>query len=656
MLSRLDFIMEHLQTLSDNVSPPIDLGPITQDLEESILAKYGQIGVFRNDLADHICRVLPMLLTIMSAQTKTTESISQLRNDASREIAGIKDNLQYQSQELLRSRDDQSNSHRELLDVFSELGTQAVETRKVYNETHAQMAEMTEMIQTNNKERTESEAQLQTEIIQQFRNRQSEIQEREGKLDALQQDLQLLTDDYASKVTKIGETVLQSDKESKEQLQIAISAIHAALEKGFREERATVEQSLAQSELRRTELSTQLEEVKNQLEVANNTLKNADTSKFRQSLNDERNTAVALREELARYEAAAKESEQLHERWRRDIQAIDTLREQLERVSEQVPQVEKLDEQFQRIMQMNQTMQTTASYLDEEGQWVQQQLESKAVSGMITASAPPVVLKSSQVEIGDLPLADIPVNNQRGIVNARCLARREDLLQGSETHASQPDPQRRVLVYSPAVDLRSPSPPVSVQEEQQRRREGITRRSILKSSQSSSQETSKNDDLPPKIPPNHSQYNRPVMSQPNMTSLGTRNEMIEQIRSSLIQPRPTQKAWDLITVMDFQKTVRHADIQPNSGDKRRSVIDEAQTEESSAKRVKTEEPTSETCVMGTLLKETQPLGLRRNPKRAIHRPILKTYSRRSSTQLSTQTLKGDTQLSTQTLIGDSQSG
>lgn len=571
---------------------------------------------------DSTVRVLPILLTVMSAQSQAKGSISKLRTDVTTELEGIKKAINGQKSELSLGRETQTNMRCEIRESLENLGSVMKGAQQGCESAGLQM---TESFDRQTKKQENILAFLQTEVTRQFKEREEQITERESKIFDLQQKLQLSTDAYASRVTSMGNSISNSNEVANKQLQDALSAIHDTLEKGFEKEKSDIERSLSQSEEQCATLQAQVEEEKRKLAVVRNTLTNTDNSQLRQSLVDERQAVISLTAKLTQYELAAKESSQLHDRWLRDIQAIDVLRGQLKHVTERLPHVNALGGQLQDMVTMNNMMRTTAGYLNDERRWVQEQLKSKVQSVASTIPAPPAIIKLSQTELGDLS-AHMPTSSHREVVSTEPRAQKEDLLPKPESQDSQANDQRKVHVYSPAVGIRSPSPAMTIQEEQQRRREGITPRSILKSSQSSSQEAF-NEDLPPKIPPNQSQYNRPVMSQPASKGTGVSDAMVKQIRAHLLQQRET----GLITVVDFQKTIQQSKGQSMATYKRKVSTDVAHTQDPNVKRMKAEESSSQGD-NEALRVSARALYLERNQMTRIRHSSIKTCSRKPSTQ------------------------
>lgn len=575
------------------------------------------------NVTDSTVRILPILLTVMSAQTQAKGSISKLRADVTTQLKGFKKCINEQKSESSLGREAQANMRCEIRESLECLGSLMKGTQQGYESAGRDMAESFGR-QTERQEKCV--ALLQTEMIRQFEKRELKISERMSKICDLQETLQRLTNGYASQVTSMEHSFKKMNEVANEELQDALSAIHEALEEGLQKEKADIERSLSQSEEQRAKLQAQLEEERRDHAVVVNTSKNTDNSKLRQSLIDERQAVRSLTAQLTQYEVAAKESSQLHDRWLQDIQAIDALRRQLKHVTERLPHVNALGGQLQGMVKMNDMMRTTAGYLNDERRWVQEQLKSRVQSVTTTISAPPTLIKLSQTELGDLSAHMPASSNCEGVTTEPC-AQKESLLPKNESQDSQANEKRKVHVYSPAAGIRSPSPVMTIQEEQQRRRDGITPRSILKSSQSSSQETF-NEDFPPKIPPNQSQYNRPVMSQPISNGTGVGDAMVKQIRARLLQQRET----GLITVVDFQKTIQQAKGQSIAAYKRKVSTDVAHTQNPNVKRVKAEGSSSQGDNRETLRGSARVLTMERNQEARISHPPIKTYSRKPSTQ------------------------
>ncbi|CAM1502000.1 Fc.00g039840.m01.CDS01 [Cosmosporella sp. VM-42] len=608
--SKLDFIMEHLKSSAENASPPVDLSPVIEGLEQKIVTK-----------------ILPSVHTVVSRQNDAENFISQLKDAFDDNLEDLRSEMKSRDERLSQDREKDELARQELLEFLSRIENGSTKTRQASEQTGQQIREWAESQLEAQKEANNSVENQITQLLKQ----------RESKITELELNLQLMTENYASRVNDMRGVILESDEGAKAQLKSTISAIRDALDNGFEEERARSEQSLSRSEAARAGLEFQLKELQEKLEVAINTRENTDSAGLR-LLRAERTTVSDLKQNLARFEGEAAAAEQLHERWTRNIQAIEALRGQLKHMSERLPQVETLGESLGKVMAINQMMNSTADYLMQERCWVTQQLEANTKSGTQSVSSTDIsATTSSQVVVGDLSKVDLSAVVKPEAISTGGPSSQLDLL---KVTGGQAEAGRRVLVYSPAVNEPSPSPPPSIKMEQQRRREALTLRSILKPQKSSSQPSSSRQlsgetqqgeaQEPLQIPPNHSQYNRPVVGKLIAAPTGGNTKVIEQIRSSLVQPKPMYHGWNLPTVADFEKSAQISSGQGSTANKKHTIQPAESSMESSTKKVKTKERCSQEAVAETSKLVSKVTETRMKQNATTGRPILRTYSRRIS--------------------------
>ncbi|KAF7545449.1 hypothetical protein G7Z17_g9163 [Cylindrodendrum hubeiense] len=570
-------VIEHLNLFKSNAATTMAIKPVIERLEKKIVS-----------------RILPAILTVISGQTQADKSAVGFSDEVLVRLEQIQSGIVNQGERRSQDRQNDEAVRREFFDHLGQINTQTFSAEKTFKQVGLHFMEWT---QNQNRRAEEFETSLQDRIIQQLRDRESGIS-------TLEQQLQSVADDYSNKIDAMKELILQSDDEAKEHLQKTIDGIRNTLENGFQEESSRSERELSRSEDFRVALESHLKEVKKKLITSSHN--DADSGALLQALVKEQNTVAKLQQQLALLEREAKTSEDLREKWQRDIKTIGVLRGQLKEMSGRLPQMESMEAKFQNMTQISQMISSSANYLMEERSWVNQQLRVKSELESQGGSTDVTVSSNPQSMVTNAPTSLVDL---------------WDPITGSSFQDESVS--RKVVFNSPSGDTNSSCLPPSIEQEQLRRREAAAPRSILRSSGSSSQDSAQDSQLL-KIPPNQSQYNRPVMGKASSVATNGKQGMIEQIQTKFVQPIPLQKSWELPTVADFERN-----IQPNRSDgdvtEKKHLLDSTKQDQSpSIKKLKVEDGASQS--MQNLTR------YRTRAKAAKRQPILKTYSCKQSSE------------------------
>lgn len=520
--------------------------------------------LMNNHPSNAVSRVMPVVLTVLSRQDKTEATLSGLVNAFQNEAQNIASRINEQDQRRASVRAEDRKTVAHIVDVCQRFQTSL-------QQTNVTCQHMEEKLDSWSK----SDAQIRQEAMnacQDELNRQ--LNDRNDTINELQRQVQLITEDYASRVEGMRGALLRNDKSTKESLDLATAQLHRKLDVALNQERERFEQKLRESEAARNALKNQLTEAKEALamRVAN---VNPEMEALRDSLEEERQEASQLKDKVRQFEQEAHAAGKLRERWRRDIQAIDRLRPQLNAVKEKIPLMDDFGARLDKIAQLNGVIHATTNYLTSEGEWVQRRLESR----------------------GQLPQEGLAIASAATIFQTGGTARAE----ATQALTQEEVALRKVIVHSPCVDPSSPSPPPSIEQEQRRRRDGTKPRSILKLAVSTVAGSSGTESQFFAQPANHSQYNRPVMGAVSTTAPTVNNKMIEQIRSGLVQNHRADDAWALPTVAEFRGS-----SQEEAPVKRRRSISGGM-EDGDVKRPKTEQRGFTDAATSSITRSTQRL-------------------------------------------------
>ncbi|KAH7157820.1 hypothetical protein B0J13DRAFT_650514 [Dactylonectria estremocensis] len=590
---KLDLVIKQLELLRTNAAETAAIEPVVERLEKKIISK-----------------LLPAMLTIISEQTRQERSTELFKNDILAQLEQFQSVFARQDEKKSQYLQKDESFHQVLLDLLGEIAAHTSKSEMTYRRAEQQFAKWTH---GQKRQQEDFETSLQNKITQQLRVWESTI-------NAQEQQLKLVSGDLSNKIDAINGITLQRDDEKKKHLQELIESIQNTIDNGFKETNARADKERAQIQSFQAILETHFEEVEEKLNKPSPG--ESDSAVLRQALNEEQKIATDLRQQLTQLERDASTSKGLNERWRKEIEAVNAMRDQLKDITERLPQVKVLEAKLQHVIQGNQAISSTASYLAAERLWVNQQLGNQSESdisdddidqkrqapregnwrdGRITPSSSGQPMTTNPPKI----LMDL-CDPGRGITS------REEYL------------GRKVVVNSPRDNTDSPFPPPSIEQEQLRRREAATPRSILRTPASSAQDSMQEPQLP-RIPLHQDKYNRLATGKPSSTAATAKQEVIDQIRSGLVQPRQLQSHYDFPTVADFKRDAKcHWDEKDATVKKRLS--DSIEQEQSpSTKKMKAEDVASQTLTQAS--KNPGPQG-----KVAKRRPVQITYSRKQNSE------------------------
>ncbi|KAM0561093.1 hypothetical protein ACHAPJ_003594 [Fusarium lateritium] len=554
--AKLDSVVDHLESRPESQVTSDEVKSMVDNLETNILS-----------------RMVSEMRSIVSFQTKAEQSASCLQDTIRSHFEELHDHMVEQQSVQSQDRKWHEDTRQVLVEHLGEISARTLETSKTCNETKN---DLVELAKDHSVWREDIQCQFNSQVTEQ-------LQARESKISELEEALRQVSEEWAKKLDTMRTSMLENDELTKEYLQTAVREIRNTLEKQFRQEKTTSEKDILRSEAIRDIVESQLQQVKRQLEG----LSSGDPGSqlLRETLAEERKKITVLQEQLARLKDDSGANDELCKRQRQDLEAIEVLKSQLEGMSEHVPRVENLNTAFNKMVDLNQIMQSTASYLSKEHRWVNEQLATKlhAVSSGISQRSD----TGTESSYFDEQRSEEPPTLFR--TQSICMKRSTSLsdLATLDVHAQGERFRRKVVVASPALDAQSPAPPPSVEQEQLRRREASIPRSILRLAATSMHEIE-----PTRAPLSHSQYNRPVMAKVSSGAGYTNPDMVEQIRSGLIQPKPMRANWEFPTMEDFARGILSSSKNEVALGKKHNMtlIDEAEGAVPPLKRIKSEEP------------------------------------------------------------------
>ncbi|KAI1045439.1 hypothetical protein LB505_006344 [Fusarium chuoi] len=518
--------------------------------------------------ANIVSRFMSEIQKIVSSQSDAKESAGSLQDIIQEHFEKLHNNIAEQQETQSKGQQWHEKTHQALVEHLGDLSAKTLATQKTCEETNKSLARLS----TGHSVWQEGfQTHLDSKLTKQ-------LQDRESKIGDLEETLYQISQEWSKKLDLMKTSMLESDEQAKEYLQATICEIKTTLTTKLEEERVASEKDISKSETMQAAVEAHLQQVKIQLEGMSSS--GPESQLLRETLAEERKKTHDLQQQLAALECDSGVNAELFQRQLQDLKAIDVLKNQLEGMTEQVPRVENLNTTFNKMVDLNQVMQSTAFYLSKERHWVNEKLgviPQPVGSGGETGTQSAYFNKHGSEESNSC--------GQEKSTDTKGSASLSDLTT-LDLHYQGERYRRKVVVASPALEASSPAPAPSVIQEQARRREGSAPRSILRLSTASTQET---ETIRP--PANHSQYNRPVMAKVNSAIDCSNPEVVEQIRSGLIQSKPARPNWDFPTMEDFAK-----EILPNGkddggiGEKHSiSVVGEEDEIASPNKRVKSEE-------------------------------------------------------------------
>lgn len=367
----------------------------------------------------------------------------------------------------------------------------------------------------------------QRETINMLQGILERISAHENKPNETDQQLQHVYEELAKKVKAMISEAVKNGEETIKPLNSAIADLRATLEQGLGQEREKAAQLLQANENVLKALTTHISEQKHITAQADDK-----TSELQATLENEREITAQLRDKIQAFEQKAEETEVLRNGWLKDVQTIDKVRSQLKAVAMRVLQVEDCDKKLDRVVEISKSIQSSASYLATEEEWVQLEITDRmpnaAVSDIVssceTSTTAPRLLAESNAAAEIQPSI------------------KEDAM------------SRKVTVHSPDPGERSPSPPLTVMQEQKRRREVTQLRSILKShAPPDTVEPGGLEGHPARSQTSHVKVSQAANSALNKSQPASAKEMVAEIRSRLIQHNHT---WTFPTVADFERDIQ----------------------------------------------------------------------------------------------------
>ncbi|KAH7175894.1 hypothetical protein EDB81DRAFT_634098 [Dactylonectria macrodidyma] len=591
--SKFDLVIEKLELLENNTAANMAVEPVVEKLEKKIVS-----------------RVLPAILTIISEQTRQEKSTESFQNHLLDQLEKLQSGFARQDDKQSQYQQKEKSFQQVLVDLLNKIVAHTSNSEMTFGKAEHQFAEWTHC-QKGLQE--EFESSLQNKITQQLSGR-------EGTASAQEQQLQLMSGDFSNKNDAMKKLVLQRDSERRKHLQDTIDSIQITIDKGFKETNARADKERAQSQFFQTVLETHLKEVEEKLNRSS--LDDSDSTVLRQALNEEQKTTTNLRQQLTQLEQEANTTKSLHDKWREDIEAINAMRGQLKDITGRLPQVEDLEAKLQQVIQGNQAINATASYLATEQLWVSQQLGNQSESVVWDDD---IDEKSQGPRNGNWRDGGITPSSSHQSTTTSSQRIMVDLCDPARGLSSRKECLgRKVIVNSPRDDSNSPFAPPSIEQEQLRRREAATPRSILRTPVSSAQDSTQDSQLP-KIPFHQDKYNRVVMAKPSSTADSAKREMIDQIRTGLVQPRELQGLNGFPTVADFKRDAKCHWDEKDATVKNRLSDSIEQDQGPSTKKMKAEDVPSQTS---TQVSKNQGL----QGKEVKRRPVLRTYSRKQNSE------------------------
>ncbi|KAF5968239.1 hypothetical protein FBULB1_10811 [Fusarium bulbicola] len=580
---KLELMNDHLESRSDGQMTNEEVKEMADRLETNIVS-----------------RLMSEIQKIILSQSDAKQSAGSLQDIIQEHFEKLHNNIADQQETQSKGQQWHEKTHQDLVEHLGDISAKTLATQKTCDDTNKGLARLA----TGHSVWQEGfQTHLDNKLAKQ-------LQDRESKIGDLEETLHQISQEWPKKLDLMKTFMLESDEQAKEYLQATICEIKTTLTTKLEEERVASEKEISKSETMQAAVEAHLQQVKIQLEGVSSS--GPESQLLRETLAEERKKTHDLQKQLAALECGSGVNAELFQRQIQDLKAIDALKNQLEGMTEQVPRVENLNTTFNKMVDLNQVMQSTAFYLSKERHWVNEKLG--VISQPVGSHAP---------RGGETGTQSAYFIEHRSEESNSCGQEKSTDTEGSaslvdlttlDLHNQGERYRRKVVVASPALEASSPAPAPSVIQEQARRREGSAPRSILRLSTSSTQET---DTIRP--PANHSQYNRPVMAKVDSATDRSNSEMVEQIRSGLIQPKPAHPDWDFPTMEDFAK-----EILPNGkedGGKRSvSSVDDEDVVTSPSKRVKSEEATA----------DSQPEVSDRPSSLRTRHVTRKTYSKQSN--------------------------
>ncbi|KAL7791950.1 hypothetical protein V8C37DRAFT_381088 [Trichoderma ceciliae] len=476
-----------------------------------------QLSVVEKNIIE---RVSPLILSLENGQSDTANAMTELEASIRRDLDHIKDEAIQVIGSWEENKEENGIQFQEMLNHIRKLNDSVKKAEKTCGQIEQKFDALAGSEQSSQR--------ATNDLLQDFTQR---FLAREVKLDDLECRLQQAYEGFTKEIEAMLSGARNNGEETTNLVRSAATELRSTLEQGFGQERERSTQLLQGNENIVKVLTAHLDEHK-QL----TTQTDHKTQELQATLESEREAAAQLTRKIQALEQKAQESEVLRNQWLRDIQTIDTTRSQLEAIRERIPQVESYDKKLERIVEINKSIQSSANYLAEEREWIQQELTSR-FSGPVISE----VAASWEIDKNKNPQT-LPTESGGPIEN-RPPAKEEAVC-------------RKVTVHSPDPCEGSPSPPPTVMQEQKRRREITQLRSILKSnvpSGATEVESGIIEGSSTRPQANNSKPGHSLNGSLNKAGSASSKEMVAEIRSRLLR-----HDWSFPTVADFERDIQLA--------------------------------------------------------------------------------------------------
>lgn len=380
---------------------------------------------------------------------------------------------------------------------------------------------------------------------------QLQLVERNERIDDLQRQLQLMTEDYAAKIGAIGAKLSEDSSVARALVTEVSVEIRERLVALLEHEKQKSSESLKQNSETTLRLEQELAAAKAQLNAITATgVHNQATIKF--ASEQQQDIVAHLREQVSQMQSQARVNQELQQKWKQDMSTVSEIRSQFKLLHQRMPRMEETSIKLEKAISVHEFIQSTAKYLSAEQAWVKQQLTHKGgVSGEYSQQL--LETHGSQDDRVGTPY-------QLRVASGR------DNISGPAVESADLDlSRRRVIVHSPSIEHNNgPSSRLTIEQEQLRRRAAATPRSILRQTKSdaapsevSSAKHVQSAGIESRdllmMPLHGSQYNRPVMSVTGSEPQTAKGSILEQIRARLVQPERPQISWKLPALGESEK-------------------------------------------------------------------------------------------------------
>ncbi|KAM0418010.1 hypothetical protein ACHAPD_004360 [Fusarium lateritium] len=547
-------LSEKLDRISDHLNSHIE-GQITNGDVKSMLENFE---------TNIITRLASEIYNVISSQTNAAKTAACFHETVHGHFEKLHNNTAEQQSTQSKTQRWFEENRQVFVDYLDAISAKTVETQRAYEELKNDWVDFSE---SNSVWRGSFKDNLHNEIIQQLENRESKIVK-------LEETLRQVSFGWSQKLEGMRSSMLENDQQTEKGLQGAIREVRETLDKRFQEQSIASQGDISKSEAIRSTIEAHLEQVRRQLEAVSSG--DLESQLLREALLEERKKTSGLQEHLVKLQSDAGTSSELYRRERKDFKAMEALKSQLESMSVRMPRVENLNTTFNKMIDLNQILQSTASYLSKEHNWVRDELAARRQT--ITPN------ESQESEVG----------TELGYFQGQRSEEPRPGLQTQDTGGKRPNDlsdvltldvhtqgeryRRRVVVASPTIEESLPAPPLSIAQEQQRRREPSVARPILRPAAALMKEAS-----PLRTALNHDQYNQPVIAKASSAASGTNPAMVEQVRTRLM---PRMGKWDLPTIEDFTNESVLNDTEGAKPSKKRLTITDEGND--TAKRIKSE--------------------------------------------------------------------